>query len=114
MSEAKYKVGQPVKRLCDGMTGTVIGVMTAYRVQWDGAADTNPVRWLDEELTPYDPPIKVGDAVRRKDDHGSGGIVRHIEGQEVCYWSKIKGVGLFVRNIDELERDPDAGKAVGT
>ena len=113
MSEAKYKVGQPVKRLCDGMTGTVIGVMTAYRVQWDGAAATNPVRGFDEELTPYDPPIKVGDAVRMKDDYADGGVVRHIEGDEVCFLSKNEN-RLYVTIATNLERDPDAGKAVGT
>lgn len=108
MSAAKYKVGQEVA--VDGRqeTQTIESVTHLYKMKG------SDYLWREDALTPYDPPLKVGDAVRMKDDHTAGGIARHIEGEEVCYLSNHNGVGLIVRHIDLLERDLDAGKAVGT
>lgn len=107
MSEAKYKVGQEVA--VDGRQEpqTIESVTHWYKMTG------SDYLWREDALTPYVRPLAVGDRVRYTGNHGGGGIVRAIEGDEVCYLSD-SARGLIVRNIANLERIPDAGKAVGT
>ncbi len=104
MSEAKYKVGDEVWVPGISVPRTIVAVQTCYQFSSDGAL------WREEELTPYVRPLGVGDRVRYTGDHGGGGIVRHIEGDEVCYLSD-SARGLIIRNIVKLERIPaEAGQ----
>jgi len=104
MSEAKYKVGDEVVY---GSAKAVVKTVGIVQVEIPNGA----LMYAHEDrLTPYVSPLAVGDRVQRKSDHRAGGILRHIEGGEACYFSSF-GSGLVVCDLSELERIPtEAGK----
>jgi hypothetical protein len=108
MSEPKFSVGQEVDYGDARGPATVVAVHVQgylYDLQW-GSRGGLVTGYRECDLRPHVPKLEVGDPVRWKKDHSATGIVRAIEGDEVCYLSKSRN-GLIVTNAGNLERVSD-------
>ncbi len=108
MSEAKYKVGDEVETAGGvvKLRATIEAVRTLYRLRFANGI-TNEVLWDEHELTPYVPPLAVGDRVRHVPTGASGtiGAIRNLRAAVWC------GAGWSDWCITNCERIPtEAGK----
>ena len=109
MSEAKYKVGDDVRVPAVSDPLTIVAVETCYRFSPNGAL------WREDELTPYVPPLAVGDRVRHINlsDRPLGEIaaIKNDVAAIWCDWETDGDFDWFGFPLRTLQRIPtEAGK----